>query len=90
MVDFKKMVSSSVNTSSRQICILKDLLKKLEEAHNVFEITGKSVEFCIDCKKIVKDISSHEGHNIIFSDCDHDGIGEWINCLKYILSKINE
>ena len=56
-------------TSGRQICKLKYLLEQLEEAHNIFEITGKSVEFCVDCKKIVKDINLHNGHKIIFSDC---------------------
>jgi len=65
------------------------------------EVRAKSYDFvsvCIDCKVVtvshehgvswddwVRYKLGHDHHHVIFSDCDHDGIGEWIKCLEWVL-----
>ena len=47
-------------------------------------------EFCIQCKKVMPIAHYFDTeHKSIFSDVEHDGIGEWIDCLKWILNYKN-
>jgi hypothetical protein len=63
-----------------------DLLRKLEEAKRTYE-PGNFVEFCVDCGRIVtmESVDPHTGHTTVFTDYDHDGIGEWERALKWVL-----
>lgn len=76
---------------------IEELLMELEKAYKKFgkREVGKVI-YCMDCKKIVifsfkkepsrKDFS-HCKHFHIYSWCEHDGIGEWIRCLRWVLGK---
>jgi uncharacterized protein (DUF983 family) len=64
---------------------LEKLLKALREAGKLFDGINV-VNFCIDCMKPYSEneLSKHLNHNTIFTDVDHDGIGEWIAALEWV------
>jgi len=70
---------------------IRRLLEALKEAWDNFEDSDfKPVDFCVDCRKIVTgEEASHsvKGHTVVFSDWEHDGIGEWIRALEWVLGE---
>ena len=75
----------------RKIEFLEDVLEELERRG------AWMVHVCIDCEKVDfghKYFDTWEcerrGHKVIFTDVSHNGIGEWISCLKWVLEKMEE
>jgi hypothetical protein len=70
-----------------------ELIEELKKALDRFETGADMVFFCVDCLKIVdidgRDEHYSKGHTVVFTDVDHDGIGEWIRCLEWIKRKQN-
>jgi len=68
-----------------------ELLKELEVAERVFNLYGGVVHVCITCRRWLPEEEwlrgEHDGHLWTFTDCDHDGIGEWIKCLSWLLKR---
>lgn len=69
------------------------LIEGLRKALKMFEAGADMVFFCVDCVKIVgfdeRDEHYSKGHTVVFTDVDHDGIGEWIRCLEWVRRKQN-
>jgi predicted class III extradiol MEMO1 family dioxygenase len=63
----------------------------LEFLQEVYEWRKKKktyviVEVCVDCGVVVDATDfSHFKHTAVWTDIDHNGIGEWIEALKWML-----
>jgi hypothetical protein len=72
---------------------LEKLLEALREAEKLFD-EGRSyfVEFCVDCGRVygVSEFEEHLNHTRTFTSVDHDGIGEWIACLQWVLKQLTK
>jgi ribulose 1,5-bisphosphate carboxylase large subunit-like protein len=70
---------------------LEKLLEALREAEKLFD-EGRSyfVEFCVDCGRVYEEseFEEHLNHTRTFTCVDHDGIGEWIACLQWVLQHL--
>lgn len=77
---------------------IKEILSDLEKAHELFfDRNVLEVVYCVDCRKIIlffkqeikmsEEKYFHMRHFHISTDCEHDGIHEWIRCLKWILGE---
>jgi hypothetical protein len=76
----------------RAIEIIDELLNNLIKVDNVRKIYGGMVIFCVDCMRWIDENElvgeDHTEHLTVFSNIDHDGILEWIRCLRYLREKI--
>jgi len=70
---------------------IRKLLEVLEEADKLYERRYPDivkVEVCVDCCKIISDEDDcWRRHRTIVTNIDHDGVGEWIRTLKWVLGE---
>ena len=70
---------------------LERLLAFLEKCVQDEDVIRRPYEVCIECREIatlgqmMRNI--HEGHTFVFQDIDHNGVREWIKCLRWVLEK---
>jgi hypothetical protein len=68
---------------------LNALLQSLRKAQKLYDYKKGTVYFCIDCMKTYdEDWREHFYHTTTFTDCDHDGIGEWISALEWVRKEV--
>ncbi len=67
------------------------LLSFLEELERNEDVIRHPYEVCVDCQEVLEPGESaykkHRGHTVVFQDCDHSGVSEWIKCLRWVLGK---
>ena len=69
---------------------LEKLLVFLEKEESEGDAVKCPYEVCVDCREVLifgTRIPKHEGHTVVLQDCDHSGVSEWINCLRWVLEK---
>ena len=70
---------------------LERLLAFLEKCVEDEDVIRYPYEVCVDCREVatlgqmMRNI--HEGHTFVFQDIDHNGVREWIKCLRWVLEK---
>jgi hypothetical protein len=71
---------------------VEELLKELKVAKHVYDLYGGPVHVCIDCGRWVPEEEwlkgEHDNHLYTFTNCDHDGVGEWLRCLNWLLKRV--
>ena len=76
---------------------IRELISVLRKAEKIYddnfpEMSGSGVEVCVDCKEIIdkSNRDKHSGHRIVWMNCDHNGVHEWIRALKWVLKEADE
>ena len=70
---------------------LEQLLEFLEKCVEDEDVIRRPYEVCIDCREVASlgqmMRNKHEGHTFVFQTTDHNGVREWIKCLRWVLEK---